>query len=223
VGISFAIPSSIVQKVVRDLIEYGAVQRAIMGVSIKDIDAELAKEKDLPELGGVYVTDVNENSAAKDAGIESGDVIVQINDIKVNSPSELQEIVGRYRPGDKISVTVKRKGNLKQFEVKLRNLQGDTSVVKAGTYETILGAKFINLDDREKSKLGIKNGVKISEVQEGKLKTAGVKPGFVVTQINNKPVNSVDELGKIINAIKGGVYLEGVYQNGEVAYYAFGL
>jgi serine protease Do len=223
VGISFAIPSSIVQKVVRDLIEYGAVQRAIMGVSIADITAELAKEKDLPELGGVYVTDVNENSAAKDAGIESGDVIVQINDIKVNSPSELQEIVGRNRPGDKISVTVKRKGNLKQFEVKLRNLQGDTSVVKAGTYETILGAKFTNLDDREKSKLGIKNGVKISEVQEGKLKSAGVKPGFVVTQINNKPVNSVDELGKIINSIKGGVYLEGVYQNGEVAYYAFGL
>ena len=223
VGISFAIPSSIVQKVVRDLIEYGAVQRAIMGVSIADITAELAKEKDLPELGGVYVTDVNENSAARDAGIESGDVIVQINDVKVNSPSELQEIVGRNRPGDKIMVTVKRKGNLKQFEVKLRNLQGDTSVVKAGNYETILGAKFTNLDDREKTKLGIKNGVKISEVHEGKLKSAGVKPGFVVTQINNKPVNSVDELGKIINSIKGGVYLEGVYQNGEVAYYAFGL
>jgi serine protease Do len=223
VGISFAIPSSIVQKVVRDLIEYGTVQRAIMGVSIADITAELAKEKDLPELGGVYVTDVNENSAAKDAGIESGDVIVQINDIKVNSPSELQEIVGRNRPGDKITVTVKRKGNLKQFEVKLRNLQGDTGVVKAGTYETILGAKFTNLDDQEKSKLRIKNGVKITEVQEGKLKTAGVKPGFVVTQINNKPVNSVDELGRIINSIKGGVYLEGVYQNGEVAYYAFGL
>jgi S1-C subfamily serine protease len=107
--------------------------------------------------------------------------------------------------------------------VKLRNLQGDTSVVKAGTYETILGAKFTNLNDQEKSKLGIKNGVKVSEVQEGKLKTAGVKPGFVVTQINNKPVNSVDELGRIINSIKGGVYLEGVYQNGEVAYYAFGL
>jgi len=223
VGISFAIPSSIVQKVVRDLIEYGAVQRAIMGVSIDDITAEMAKEKDLSELGGVYVTDVNENSAAREAGIEKGDVIVQINDIKVNSPSELQEIVGRYRPGDKISVTVKRKGNLKQFEVKLRNLKGDTSVVKAGTYETILGAKFIDLEDREKSKLGIKNGVKISEVQEGKLKTAGVRPGFVVTQINNKPVTSVEELGKIINSIKGGVYLEGVYQNGEVAYYAFGL
>ena len=223
VGISFAIPSSIVQKVVRDLIEYGAVQRAIMGVSIADITAELAKEKNLSELGGVYVTDVNENSAAKDAGIESGDVIVQINDVKVNSPSELQEIVGRNRPGDKIMVTVKRKGNLKQFEVKLRNLQGDTSVVKAGTYETILGAKFTNLDNGEKTKLGIKNGVKISEIQDGKLKTAGVKPGFVVTQINNKPVNSVDELSKIINSIKGGVYLEGVYQNGEVAYYAFGL
>jgi serine protease Do len=223
VGISFAIPSSIVQKVVRDLIEYGAVQRAIMGVSITDITADLAKEKDLDGLQGVYVSDVNDNSAAKDAGIEKGDVITQINNIEVNSPSELQEIVGRYRPGDKITVMVKRKGNMKQFEVKLRNLQGDMSVVKAGTYDTILGAKIVNLDDREKTKLGIKNGVKVSEIQEGKLKTAGVKPGFVITQINNKPVSSVEELDKIIKSVKGGVYLEGVYQNGVVAYYAFGL
>ncbi len=223
VGISFAIPSSIVQKVVRDLIEFGAVQRAIMGVSISEITAELAKEKGLESLDGVYVADVNENSAAQTAGIEKGDVVTQINNVKVNSPSELQELVGRYRPGDKISVTVKRKDKVKQFEVTLRNLQGDTSVVKAGTYDTILGAKIVNLDDQEKSRLGIKNGVKVAELQEGKLKASGVKPGFIITQINNKPVSSVDELNRILNSIRGGVYLEGVYQNGSVAYYAFGL
>jgi|WetSurMetagenome_2_1015567.scaffolds.fasta_scaffold62119_2 serine protease Do len=223
VGISFAIPSSIVQKVVRDLIEFGAVQRAIMGVSITDITADLAKNEGLDNLEGVYVSDVSDNSAAKEAGIEKGDVITQINNIQVNSPSELQEIVGRNRPGDKITVIVKRKDKVKQFEVKLRNLQGDMSVVKAGTFDTILGAKFVNLDDQEKMKLGIKNGVKITEIQEGKLKSAGVKPGFVITQINSKSINSVEELGKIIKSVKGGVYLEGVYQNGEVAYYAFGL
>jgi S1-C subfamily serine protease len=112
---------------------------------------------------------------------------------------------------------------VKQFEVTLRNLQGDTGIVKAGTYDTILGAKIVNLDDQEKSKLGIKNGVKVAELQEGKLKASGVKPGFVITQINNKPVSSVDELNRILNTIRGGVYLEGVYQNGSVAYYAFGL
>lgn len=223
VGISFAIPSSIVQKVVKDLIEFGTVQRAIMGVQIQDIDAELAKEKNLDQLTGVYVTEVNDNSAAKEAGIEAGDIITQINTVTVNSPSELQELVGRYRPGDKIKVTVKRKDKTKQFDVTLRNLQGDTSVVKAGTYETILGAKIVDLTDQEKAKLGIKNGVKITELQEGKLKDEGVKPGFVITQVNNQTVYSVKELEKIFNSLKGGVYIEGVYQNGVVAYYAFGL
>jgi serine protease Do len=184
VGISFAIPSSIVQKVVRDLIEFGAVQRAIMGVQIQDITAELARDKKIELQDGVYVAEVNDNSAAKEAGIEDGDIITHINDVPVKSPSELQEMVGRYRPGDKINVLIKRNDKTKQIEVTLRNLQGDTSVVKAGTYETILGAKVANLDDQEKQKLGIKYGVKVTELQEGKLKDEGVKPGFVITQVN---------------------------------------
>jgi len=223
VGISFAIPSSIVQKVVKDLIEFGTVQRAIMGVQIADITAELAKEKGLDQLEGVYVEEVNDNSAAKAAGIESGDVITQINGIVVKSPSELQEMVGRYRPGDKISVQLKRKDKTKQIDVTLRNLQGDTGVVKAGTFETILGAKLVNLNDQELKKLGIKNGVKVTELQDGKLKAEGVKPGFVITQVNNQPVNSVADLEKIFKSVKGGVYIEGVYQNGAREYYAFGL
>jgi len=223
VGISFAIPSSIVQKVVKDLIEYGTVQRAIMGVQIRDITAEFAKEKGLDVLDGVYVEEVNDNSAAKEAGIESGDVINQINGIAVKSPSELQEMVGRYRPGDKITVNLKRKDKTKQIEVTLRNLQGDTGVVKAETFETILGAKVVNLVDQDKRKLGIKHGVKVTELQDGKLKAEGVKPGFVITQVNNQPIYSVAELEKIFKSLKGGVYIEGVYQNGVVAYYAFGL
>ena len=223
VGISFAIPVSIVEKVVKDLIEYGVVQRAIIGVSIGDITAELAKEKKLDKIEGVYVTEVRDNSAAKDAGIETGDVILKINEIGVNSPSELQEQVGRYRPGDKISVLIKRKDKMKQFEVTLRNLQGDTKVVKTGTYDTILGAKVVELDNDEKAKLGLKYGVKIAELQTGKLKSEGVKEGFIITQVNNKPVYTVTELDKIIKSVKGGVYIEGIYPNGVVAYYAFGL
>lgn len=223
VGISFAIPSSIVQKVVKDLIEFGTVQRAIMGVQIQEINADLARENNLDALTGVFVDAVNDNSAAKAAGIESGDVITEINGVTVKSPSELQEMVGRYRPGDKISVTLKRKDKTKQIEVTLRNLQGDINVVKAGTFETILGAKVVNLNDQEKQKLGIQNGVKITELGEGKLKSEGVKPGFVITQVNNAPIHSVAELEKLFNTLKGGVYIEGVYQNGMVAYYAFGL
>jgi Do/DeqQ family serine protease len=223
VGISFAIPSSIVEKVVKDLIEFGTVQRALMGVQIQDITAELAKKENLDALTGVYVSEVNENSAAEAAGIKTGDVITEIEGVKVQSPSELQELVGRHRPGDKISVTLKRDGKTKQFEVTLRNLQGDTNVVKAGTSETILGAKVVNLTDQERQKLGIKNGVKVMELQEGKLKDEGVKPGFIITQVNNTPIRSVEELEKLFNSVKGGVYIEGVYQNGMVAYYAFGL
>jgi serine protease Do len=223
VGISFAIPSSIVQKVVRDLIEFGTVQRAIMGVQVADITAELAKEKNLDQLEGVYVADFSDNSAAKEAGIEVGDIILQIDGIDIKSPSQLQEMVGRHRPGDKVNVLIKRKDKTKQIEVTLRNLQGDTNVVKAGTYETTLGAKIANLDEGDKSKLGIKSGVRVMELQEGKLKAAGIKPGFIITQVNNKPIVSVEEFEKIIKTIKGGVYIEGVYPDGSVAYYAFGL
>lgn len=223
VGISFAIPTSIVQKVVKDLIEFGTVQRAIMGVQIQDITADLAKEHNLDQLTGVFIADVNENSAAKEAGIEAGDVITEINGLKVKSPSELQEMVSRYRPGDKINVLIKRKDKTKQFEVTLRNLQGDTKVVKAANFETILGAKVVELSDDEKRKLGVRNGVKIAQLQEGKLKEEGVKPGFVITQVNNTPIDSVETLEKLFKSLKGGVYIEGVYQNGMVAYYAFGL
>ncbi|MBN1415898.1 MAG: Do family serine endopeptidase [Bacteroidales bacterium] len=223
VGISFAIPVSIVQKVVKDLIEFGVVQRAIIGVSIGDVTAELAKQKNLDKIEGVYVTDVRDNSAAREAGIERDDIILKINEIEVNSTAELQEQVGRYRPGDKITVLIKRKGKVKQFEVTLRNLQGDTNIVKNGTYDTILGAKVVELSKDEKAKLGLKYGVKVVELQTGRLKSEGVKAGFIITQVNNKPVYSVSELDKIIRSVKGGVYIEGVYPSGVVAYYAFGL
>ncbi len=223
VGISFAIPVSIVQKVVKDLIKYGVVQRAILGVSIGEITAELAKEKGIDKIEGVYVSEVHGNSAAKDAGIEVGDIILKINDIPVNSPAELQEQVGRYSPGDKITVLIKRKEKMKQFDVILRNLQGDTKVVKQGNYDTILGAKIVELDESEKARLGIKYGVKVAELQTGRLKSEGVREGFIITQVNNKPIYSVAELNKIIKSIKGGVYIEGIYPNGVVAYYAFGL
>jgi serine protease Do len=222
-GISFAIPVSIVKKVVADLIEFGVVQRAILGVSIQEIDANLAKEKDIGALKGVYVSELRDGGAAKDAGILAGDIIMKIDDVEVNSPSELTEQINRYRPGDKVGVTLKRKNKTKQFDVILRNLQGDTKVVKSGTYDTILGAKVVEVDNEDKKSLGIKNGVKITELGAGKLRAEGVKEGFIITQVNNKDISSVEDLKKIINNIEGGVYIKGIYPNGVIAYYAFGL
>jgi len=112
---------------------------------------------------------------------------------------------------------------MKQFEVTLRNLQGDTKVVKNEPYDTILGAKIVELSNDEKAKLGLKYGVKVAELQTGKLRSEGVRENFIITQVNNKPVYSVTELDKIIKSVKGGVYIEGIYPDGVVAYYAFGL
>ncbi|MBN1597624.1 MAG: Do family serine endopeptidase [Bacteroidales bacterium] len=222
-GISFAVPVAIVAKVVKDLKEFGVVQRAILGVSIQDITAELAKEKDLDKIEGVYIASVRDDGAAKAAGIKEGDVIISINGVNVNSSGELQEQVSRYRPNDIVTVVVKRDGKMKQFEVTLRNLQGKTSYVSADSFDSILGARFEEVSGSEKTKLGIKNGVKVVELKAGKLRAEGVKEGFIITQVNNKPIYSVEDLGNAIKRTNGGVYIEGIYPNGVIQYYAFGL
>jgi Do/DeqQ family serine protease len=222
-GISFAVPVAIVKKVVLDLIEYGVVQRAILGVNIQDITAELAKDKGLEEMQGVYVADVRSDGAAKAAGIEAGDVILSVNGVNINSSGELQEQISRYRPNDKVTVVVKRGSKTKQFEVVLRNLQGKTSYVSSSSSNDVLGARFENIDQQEKNKLGIKYGVKIAELRPGKLRSEGVKEGFIITHVNNKPVYSIDELEKIIKGTSGGVFIEGIYPNGVIQYYAIGL
>ncbi|MBN2818644.1 MAG: Do family serine endopeptidase [Bacteroidales bacterium] len=222
-GISFAVPVSMVRKVVKDIMEFGTVQRAVLGITIRELDAELAKEKGIDKIEGVYIESVSENGGAKKAGIEIGDIILSINEVAVNSMGELQEQVSRYRPNDKVQVLVKRKDKTKQFEVTLRNLQGSTEIVKAGAFEPQLGARFSELTKQEKDELGISHGVKVTELKPGKLKAEGVKEGFVIIQINNQVVNRAADVERILENVDGGVYIEGVYPNGVVAYYAFGL
>jgi serine protease Do len=222
-GISFAVPEGIARKVVKDLIQYGIVQRAILGIGIADVTAELAKEKGLDKIEGVYVTDVKSDGAAKDAGIEKGDLIISVNAVKVNSSSELQEQVSKFSPSDKVTVELKRNGKMKQFEVTLRNLQGKTSYLNTSTFDDVLGARFEEITGQEKSKLGIDNGLKVVELKAGKLRAQGVREGFIITQINNKPVGTVEDLKEILKNVKGGVYIEGIYPNGVISYYAFGM
>lgn len=223
-GISFAVPVSIAQKVVKDLIEFGAVQRAILGVQIQEVNAERAEEFGLDNIKGVLIVGVRDDGAAKDAGIKSGDVIISINGVEVNSPGELQEQISRYRPKDKVKVVVKRDGKTKQFDVVLRNLQGSTDLVTTSSFDSLLGARFEELSSKEKHELGLKSGIKVAELRNGKLRSEGVKEGFIITQVNNQSIHSVGQLNSIIsNITKGGVYIEGIYPNGVVAYYAFGL
>ncbi|MCF8296177.1 MAG: Do family serine endopeptidase [Saprospiraceae bacterium] len=224
-GYSFAIPSNLVKKVMNDLLEFGEVKRAYIGVQIADLDSKLAEEKGLKEIKGVYVAGLTENGAAIDAGIKKGDVITKINDIEVNSRSELIEHIATHRPGDKVSVTVNRNNNLKSFNVTLRNEEGNTSIskTKERNIETILGADFDEITSEEKRTLNIENGIKITKLETGKLKIAGIKEGFIITKIDKKPITTISELKKILDNKKGGILLEGVYPNGTRAYYGFGL
>jgi len=222
-GYSFAIPSSIVQKVVADLREFGEVQRAVIGFYIMDVTSELVEEKGLKEIAGVFISGIIEDGAAKDAGIKEGDVVMAINDIKVNSASELQEIVGRYRPNDLISVLIKRNGKLKNFELVLRNLNGNTDVVRTDDILAVLGASFEAASPGTLRKLGINNGVKVTSLESGKLSQIGVKKGFIITSINKMPVKSVKDISDVLKDVKGGVMIEGVYGDGSKTYYAFGL
>jgi serine protease Do len=222
-GYSFAVPVSIVQKVVSDIIEFGEVQRAILGITIRDVTSELAKEQGIDGTEGVYVTDLTDSGAAKDAGIKSGDVILSINDIRVNSVAELQEQVSKYRPNDKVKVILKRKGDLKQFDVVLRNMEGSTEIVKTNEIIEVLGARFETVSNAEKRRLGISSGVRVTALQPGKFMKVGIKQGFVVTSVNKTPVNSVKDIADILKDVDGGVIIEGVYGDGSKSYYAFGM
>ncbi|RNI33038.1 Do family serine endopeptidase [Rufibacter immobilis] len=226
-GYSFAVPSSIVSKVVDDLLKYGEVQRALLGVQMQEVDADLAKEKSLKTLNGVYVAGFSESSAAKTAGLQEGDVITEINGVKVNTGAQLQEQVTRYRPGDKIKVTYMRGGSAKTANVTLRNANGSTEIVKrdpnSSKSMTIDGARFEAASKQELNKLEITGGVKISGVEKSNFAETGMKDGFIITSIDRNPTATPQDVDKILKSTRrGGLLIEGVYPDGRRAYYAIG-
>jgi Do/DeqQ family serine protease len=222
-GYSFAIPASIAKKVSNDLIEFGEVQRAILGVSIATVDSETAKKYNIKELKGVALVNIIEGGAAAEAGLKEGDVILEVNGVAVNSNNQLQEQISRYRPNDKVELLVNRNNNRKQFTVVLRNKKGGFEIVRTGESLKPLGADFKDIDNSIRRKLGINGGVQAVKILEGKLKQGGVKDGFIITRVNRAPVNSVNDFAKMLDNISGAILIEGVYPNGTVAYYAIGM
>jgi serine protease Do len=221
-GYSFAIPSGIVKKVVADLKEFGIVQRALLGVSLQDINAQKAKEIGLDKIQGVLVEGTLQGSSAAKAGILPGDIILRIDKKIVNTVSELQETVSRYRPGDKIEVTFLRQNKERMVIATLQNSMGNTGLVNSDVL-AILGANFEVLNKNELGQYGISNGVRVKELFPGKLMRAGVNEGYIITHINRIPVSSVADIEKTLKDATGGVYLRGLYPNGVVEYYAFGM
>ena len=227
-GCSFAVPSSIVAKVVSDIKQYGNVQRAILGVRISDINEDLAKEKNLTTKEGVYIGVVEERGAAMDAGLEEGDVIVGINGVKIKNTGVLQEQISRYRPGDKITVEYIRDGKSNKKEITLRNYKGNTEIIK-GTGIEILGAAFKELSDSERREYGLRSGVQVDGIKDGKFREAGIRNGFIILRINDNTVSSAKDVEKIYDNImkrqsaEKVMFIAGIYPNGKTGYYAVNL
>lgn len=224
-GYSFAVPVSIVKKVTADLLEFGMVQRAYIGVSISNIDQTLAKDKDLKTREGAYVRGLLEEGAAADAGIKEGDVITKVEGIAINNVTQLQEQIGKYRPGDEVKVSILRKNNIKEYSVVLRDRYGnkELKIRQAEEPSLIYGAALQTLTTDEKALLKIENGVKITDLQSGKLKNAGLNKGFIITQIDKQPVDSPEDVSRILSSKRGGVLVEGLHPDGKLDYYGFGM
>jgi Do/DeqQ family serine protease len=225
-GYSFAIPVNIVKKVVEDMQLYGEVQRAYVGVIISEINDELASEQGLDDLKGVYVEALSENGGADQAGLEKGDVITHLNGIEVNSLSQLLEVVGQYRPGDMVSVDVKRDNRYKNFTVELKNADGTTSIVKKEEkfYNEMLGATLEKIGDQDKRMLMVSGGLRVSSVEgDGLLQRGGIRKGFIITSINNNNVNSKDGLTNALGQNDEFVRIQGIYPNGMRVTYELGL
>jgi len=221
-GYSFAIPVSIVSKIISDLMEYGTVQRALLGVQVTELTTQLADEKGIDNLEGVYVVELTKDGAAKESGIKTGDIILKIGEAIINEVPALLEKIGQYSPGDEVVITIKRDEKIKEIKVILQNQSGGTDIVITEQID-VLGATFGNISEEDMTKMKIKNGVKVVEVGNGKLKMAGVKEGFIITSINDIKIYKIEDVQTVINKIRGGVYIEGVYPSGVIAYYAFGL
>ena len=225
-GYSFAIPVNIVSKVVADLKKYGEIQRAYIGVQIRDINAEFADELGLEEIRGVYIAGVVEDGGADQAGIEEGDVILSIDGSETNSLSALMGTVAQHSPGEKVDIVVNRKNEILNYTVTLKNQNNSTAVVKSedAFYNEMLKASLQKVKRTEIEKLGINDGLKIVDIRDGILRRGGISEGFIITEINGYDVNSQNSLDRAIQSGKGKyVRMRGVYPNGTRVSYEFML
>lgn len=224
-GYSFAVPVTIVRKVVDDLMEYGAVQRGFLGVQIRDVDAELAQAEGLNATRGAYIAEVNKGSAGDEAGLEKGDVVTKVDGANVKSSSELQEAIGRHRPGDKVTLHILRGSSEKDITVVLKNQSGTTAMVKKEVTQSQqwLGADFAPTSPEDKKRLAISGGVRVEKLTAGKLRYKGIREGFVITEVNRQPVASAKDINSALEGLKEGdlVTIEGYYTKGQKEVYSF--
>ena len=222
VGYSFAIPVNIVKKVVEDFMKYGKIQRAYLGIYYKEIDDQFAKDKGLTTMNGIYIEDVVAGGSSDKAGLKKGDILLSMQGIPVNSKSELLEAVSQHSPGDKLNVSLMRDG--KQIDLPITLLsENETTPVVNNDKIIIHGATFQKISDPEKKRFNLTEGYKITRLENGLLRSSGIKEGFIVYAIDKQMIHSIQDLKDALTSRKGGVLIEGLYPNGLRAYYGIGL
>ncbi|MCI4666718.1 MAG: Do family serine endopeptidase [Bacteroidia bacterium] len=227
-GYSFAIPSSIVQKVMDDLLQYGEVKRGYLGVSIRPLDAALAEKYDLNVLKGALVTNVNPDLGAYEAGIRPNDVIISVNDIVVSSSSELQEQVSRYRPGEYVRIKIIRREKEMELRVLLKELKRENLASRTETEEEetgvkdmeFNGSKFRRLTRDEYWEMGVEEGIMVMEPNEN-MKKGGIREKFIITHIDGRRVRSLDELKEALDEVEEYITIKGQFDSGKNATYSF--
>lgn len=222
IGYSFAVPINIVKKVITDIREYGKVQRAVLGIKIDEITAEFARKTGIKKIEGIYISSVEKKSAAEKAGLLVDDILLSLENVRLNSSSELYEQLARYRPGDEVELMIKRKGKLLKIKATLTNLDGKASLEPSKLLD-LLGAEYEQISEKQMNDLEIQTGLKIKKLSAGKLLDAKVKEGFIIQTLNNELINSVSDLEEALKNSSSAIFIEGIYPDGEKAYYAFGL
>ncbi len=220
-GYSFAIPSNLVRKIIKDLSDFGVVQRGLLGVFIEDISATTADDLGLDEVAGVLITRISEDSGADNAGMQIGDVIIAINGYETKNASSLQEILGQLRPGNKVSLDYIRDGESRQVDIILKNKINSTSTYSAKEEKLLhdIGFELRDLSSREKKRLNT-SGIKVISVFRGsKIGTTNMEPGFIITHLNDKKMNNLKTLLDAMKEMEGELILKGIYENYEGEYF----
>lgn len=228
-GYGFAIPTTIMNKVVADIKQYGSVQRAVMGIKgsdvriYLDIEKEKGKEHDLGTNDGIYVDSVEDGGAGSAVGLKSGDVIVAADGRKLTKMAELQELLSGKKPGDKITITYLRNKKKTTATATLKNAQGNTKVMKSADLD-ILGGNFKEITDDQKRQLNINSGLEVIRLNNGALKDAGVAKGFIIQKVNEQIIKSTEDLQKAVKEASTSkdpvLYIQGIYPTGKKAYFA---
>lgn len=223
VGYSFAVPETIVRKVVVDLKESGVVQRAVLGISFRAIDQqfidELGDDSDIKEIGGIYVASVAEGGAASEAGLRKGDVILSVDGVAVNDSATFLEQIGKRRPGDEITLKLRRGEKEITTKATLQNKAGETSLLSPESVdvEAVLGGQFETISEKSAKALDIRGGVQVVKIKQGGLlERARIKEGYIITHINDRQIRSIDDLARLTDKIRS---IDGVYPNGRASSY----